>query len=102
MNWTGKLQEFLAWISSHASKLRRKGFEPPNHLSNAQLHLMLLQGGQPASTYADEHLMHARAMPIVLTPDGRLEGEVWLKPDLRYRLEIRDSEGEILFTHEDA
>lgn len=31
------LSEMLEWVGSHASRLRRKDYEPPNHLANGRV-----------------------------------------------------------------
>lgn len=84
MNFTEKLKEVLSWIASHAQRLSRKGLELPNHLANARIHL--LQYGKVVHT-------------IVLDREGRLSAAVTLDAG-PYRLEVRDSAGELLFTQD--
>jgi hypothetical protein len=78
------LSEMLAWIASHANKLRRKDYEPPNHLANGTVRYF----GADGPTF-----------DLELDANG-------LAPDYSHeppptRIEIYSGSGELLFT-EDA
>lgn len=85
MSWTEKLQAILDWINSHSSRLSRKNYAAPNHLARASLNFL-----------ADGSLVQS----IALDAQGRLPAAVKLDPGKPYRLEVRDAQGEILFTED--
>ncbi len=99
MNWTAKLNEVLAWIASHASRLRHKNYEPPNHLAGALVY-MLGEDGKPAQTFMDEEQAVLNSAPIVLNVEGQLSGLMVLPKQKVYRLEVRDRDGTILYTQD--
>lgn len=79
------LPEMLAWVGSHSSRLRRAGYEPPNHLANGEVRFFAPDG---MSTFA-----------LKLDANGRC-------PDYTHepapsRIEIYGGSGELLFM-EDA
>lgn len=94
MNWTDKLKEILSWVASHSQRLSRKGLDLPNHLVYARIYLA------PSEAYSNEGLTVSHPMPIELDGQGKLQSNIFLKPETLYRLEVRDSEDEILFTED--
>jgi hypothetical protein len=106
VNWTDKLQEILAWVASHGSRLRRKGYEPPNHLSGAFVYLLDSKSGDAAQSFTDLEETTLNTNPIVLDANGALSGLVVLPKGKIYRLEIKERDldnggpGAILFTQD--
>lgn len=103
MKFTERLQAILDWIASHGARLSRGGFKAPNHLSLATVRFTRGESvGEsiPVVVYADEHFKHQRSQPIILTPQGKLIGDIWLERDSKYRLQIHESDETILFTED--
>ena len=79
------LSEMLDWVSSHSSRLRRPGYEPPNHLANGTVRFF---GNGIGSTFE-----------LKLDPQGRAKNYIVDPPPSR--VEIYGGNGDLLYT-EDA
>jgi hypothetical protein len=101
MNFTEKLKEILAWVASHAQRLSRQGMTVKNPLAYAPVYFYEPNSTIPANTYEDSECTNPNVSPIVLTQQGMLPTSVFLKPDKRYRLQVHDETGELLFTQDD-
>ena len=103
MNFTERLQAILDWIASHSARLSRSGVQAPNHLAGARVYFCQEDSADPQACYVDEKLTVEQTHPIIMTARGQLAGhlnQVWLKPDSKYRVEVHDSDGEVLFTED--
>jgi hypothetical protein len=101
VNFTEKLKEILVWIASHTQRLSRKGLDLPNHLAYARVYFFETDSQTPVSTYADAAMSVQNNHPIVLDSEGKVRPSVFLKSDQRYRVEVKDNIGELLFTQDD-
>jgi len=78
-----KLPQVLEWVRSHGERLKRNGFEPPNHLAGGTVRLFSKDGP------AFDLVLDATGAP----PDS--------KPDFPVvRLEVRDSTDTMLFAED--
>jgi hypothetical protein len=110
MNFTERLQAMLDWVASHGKRLSREGVEgvrAPDYLAGARVYFYCATDRgylEPLATYADERLTVEHTHPIILGARGQLTApvnQVWLKPGSKYRVQIHDSDGAILFTEDD-
>lgn len=79
------LPDMLAWVASHSSRLRRAGYEPPNHLANGEVRWF---GTGGMSTFA-----------MKLDDQGRAPKDYTVDPPPT-RVEIYASNGDLLFTEQ--
>lgn len=79
------LPEMLAWVASHSSRLRRAGYEPPNHLANGMVRFF---GQDIGATFELKLDQNGKAPNYTVDPPPS-------------RVEIYDGNGELLFA-EDA
>lgn len=75
----------LAWVASHSSRLRRPGYEPPNHLANGEVRWFATDG---MSLFA-----------MKLDDQGRAPQDYTVDPPPG-RIEIYGGNGELLFTEQ--
>lgn len=84
MRFADKLDQVLTWTRSHSERLKRKGFEPPNHLANGSIRVFVKDLGP----ICDIELADTGAAPA-FTPDFPVT-----------RLEVRDAADELLFAED--
>jgi len=78
------LPEILAWVGSHSGRLRRQGYEPPNHLANGVVKFF----GADGPTFD-------------LKLDDRGQAPDYTQDPPPKRIEIYGGDGELLYS-EDA
>ncbi|HEY2002149.1 MAG TPA: hypothetical protein VGG80_07510 [Acidobacteriaceae bacterium] len=83
MTYAEKLPQILEWVRSHSERLKRKGFEPPNHLAGGSVRIF----GKEGPTF--DLLLDASGAPPDSTPDFPV-----------YRLEVRGQAEELLFAED--
>jgi hypothetical protein len=86
MNFATKLHEILEWVSSHAARLRRKDYEPPNHLANGTVRVFMANDVM-GPTFIMQ--LDAKGKPPDLVPSHPV-----------MRIEVRDSAEAILYTED--
>jgi hypothetical protein len=74
----------LGWVASHANRLRRPGYEPPNHLANGTVRFF---GAGIGATFDLKLDANGRAPELILDPAPK-------------RIEIYGGSGELLYTEE--
>lgn len=79
------LPDMLEWVRSHAGRLRRPGYEPPNHLANGRVRFMNKTG----------------QIILSLQLDSKGEAPDYLDP-APHRVEIYGGNNELLYTEEAA
>jgi hypothetical protein len=78
------LPDILAWVASHANRLRRPGYEPPNHLANGTVRFYTKDGlGFDLQLDSQGHAPEYKQAPVPV------------------RIEIRDAQGAILYTEDE-
>lgn len=84
MTFAEKLPQLLEWVRSHGERLKRKGFEPPNHLAGGCIRLFVKDLGPIGDIDLD-----ATGAPPVFAPDFPVT-----------RIEVRDAAEELLFAED--
>lgn len=84
MTYAEKLPQVLQWVRSHGERLKRKGFEPANHLANGSVRLFSKELGPVFDLQLD-----ATGAP----PDSQPSFPVT-------RIEVRDAAEELLFAED--
>lgn len=79
------LPEMLEWVRSHGNKLRRKGYEPPNHLANGTVRFFGLE--QSLGDIKLDACGNAPSYTMTTTPT---------------RVEIYGGNGDLLFSEDAA
>lgn len=81
------LPDILAWVASHSSRLRRAGYEPPNHLARGEVRWLATDGTKlHAVTLDDQGNVPKGCTLVTLDPS---------------RIEIYASNGDLLFTEQE-
>jgi len=78
--------QMFDWVRSHSDKLRRKGYEPPNHLANGQVRFF---GAQGESTFVLQLDQSGRAADYTHEPAPS-------------RIEVWGGDGQLLYTEQEA